>query len=358
MIHFSDADWERVLRTYRLWRNNELDRPILPVAFYGRDPGRAKPANDLLTFATAADLSITPEQIVDRIDYELSCREYAGDAYPFFSMDPFGPGVTAAFLGADLVSAEHTVWFRPHEIVPIEDLHFTYRFDNFWLCRLLDIYAAGMKRWRGEVVLSMADLGGILDVLAVFRGTDNLLMDLYDEPEEVKRCVRELQQVWLSCFDAINEVLRGARGYSDWSTILYDKPGYILQSDFSYMIGPDMFDEFVAWELDSTSARLPYAFYHMDGMGELPHLDRLLTIQGLEGIQWVPGEGEPLTRDWSDVYRRIEAAGKKTQGQYDLDYQYDDILAAVQRPGTLIKRQMLYSLSRREEILGRLSAFL
>ncbi len=38
-------------------------------------------------------------------------------------------------------------------------------------------------------------------------------------------------------------------GYSDWAGIYSDLPSYVPQCDFSYMIGPDMFDTFVKPEL-------------------------------------------------------------------------------------------------------------
>ena len=79
------------------------------------------------------------------------------------------------------------------------------------------------------------------------------------------------------------------------------------------MIGPDMFDEFVKPELAATCKKLENAFYHLDGIGELPHLDSLLSIKELKGVQWVPGDGKPDTRYWPEVYRKINDAGKLIQ---------------------------------------------
>ena len=90
-----------------------------------------------------------------------------------------------------------------------------------------------------------------------------------------------------------------------------EKPGYILQSDFSYMIGPEMFDTFVAPELASSAARITNAVYHMDGIGQIPHLDSLLAIDGIRGIQWQPGAGEPEKQNWDEILSRILASGKK-----------------------------------------------
>jgi 5-methyltetrahydrofolate--homocysteine methyltransferase len=50
----------------------------------------------------------------------------------------------------------------------------------------------------------------------------------------------------------------------------------------------------------------------MDGLGQLPHLDMLLAMERLNGVQWCPGDGAEMDR-WIDVYRRIFAAGKKAQ---------------------------------------------
>jgi len=94
----------------------------------------------------------------------------------------------------------------------------------------------------------------------------------------------------------------------------------MLQCDFCYMIGPEMFDTFVKPELTATCEKLPHAFYHLDGIGQLPHLESLLTIQSLRGVQWVPGSGQPDCSHWPDVYRTIRSAGKLVQlfGSFDV----------------------------------------
>jgi hypothetical protein len=38
---------------------------------------------------------------------------------------------------------------------------------------------------------------------------------------------------------------------------------------------------------------LPRTFYHLDGIGQLHHLDLVLSIAELDGVQWVPGDGKP-----------------------------------------------------------------
>jgi 5-methyltetrahydrofolate--homocysteine methyltransferase len=340
---------------YRLWWKGELGRPILPLVICGADPGRSKPPVPSLSFANCADFSISPEQIVDRMDYDLSCCEFYGDSYPWINMHHFGPGVAAAFLGAVPESTERTVWFHPVREVPAEELHFTYDPDNRWLRRVKDIYRAGMRRWGGNVCMAMTDLGGTLDILASFLSTEGLLFELLDHPEEIVRLSREITELWLQFYGEITEILKGQQGYSDWSSIYAENPSYMLQCDFCYMIGPDMFQSFVRGDLSRTAAALDRPFYHLDGIGELKHLDSLLAIDAVKGIQWIPGAGEPETRDWSEVYAKISRAGKKIQAFYGFEKYLDEIVAVVKRPDDLVKGQITCSADEKPEALKQLS---
>lgn len=148
-IDFDEGRWEKVKKTYRLWWAGQLDRPMIPVKLEDRDPGRDKPDAPLLSQATCTNLAVSPEDLVDRLDYELSTKAYLGDAFPFFDMGCFGPGVMAAFLGARLDNSTGLVWFHPQEELPIAELHFEYDPENVWFRRIKDICAAAMERWQG-----------------------------------------------------------------------------------------------------------------------------------------------------------------------------------------------------------------
>lgn len=313
-IDFPPDRWQRVREVYAQWWSGELDRPVIPVELSGREPGRPKPAAPLLTQATCTALDVPAEDLIDAIDYDLSTRIYLGDAFPRVNLDAFGPGVLTAMLGAELDNSTGQVWFHPPDDTPASELHFEYDPENVWLRRLEEICAAATERWQGRVLVGMTDLGGNLDIVAAFRPGEKLLLELYDAPDEVKRLTWEAHEIWHHVYRQINDAMQAAStGYTDWAGIYSDVPCYMLQCDFSYMISPQMFDEFAKPELEATCARLPRAFYHLDGPGQLPHLDSLLTIENLDGVQWVPGAGNPGCDQWPEVYRKIHAAGKKIQ---------------------------------------------
>ncbi|MDR0474487.1 MAG: hypothetical protein LBH43_12540 [Treponema sp.] len=354
MIHFSDKQWDQVIDNYRKWWKGELGRPILPLIIRGADPLRSMPKVPLLHPSNCGDFSISPEAIIDRMDYELSTYEFYGDSFPYVNMSSFGPGVAAAFLGAKAEPAETTVWFYPEKQVPIEELHFTYDENNVWLNRIKDIYRSGMKKWGGNVCMSMTDLGGNLDILASFLTTEGLLLEVLDHPKEVKRLCLEITELWQKYYQEFAEILKGQRIYSDWSGILAQRPSYMLQSDFSYMISEEMFNDFVYDDLASTSAILDKSFYHLDGIGEIKHLDKILSIDSIAGIQWIPGTGEPETRDWSELFRKISFAGRKIMVGYNLDWYLDDILEVIKNPDDLIKMPFSYPMDKKEAVLKKL----
>jgi hypothetical protein len=79
---------------------------------------------------------------------------------------------------------------------------------------------------------------------------------------------------------------------------------------FCFIIGDDMFKEFVLPTLRRDTERLTNVIYHLDGVGELCHLDSVLSLPDLRAVQWVYGYGQPGPMHWLDVYRKIRAAGK------------------------------------------------
>ena len=138
-----------------------------------------------------------------------------------------------------------------------------------------------------------------MDTVASLRTTEGLLYDLVDHPEEVERLIWEVHRTWWEYYDALDAVIGpGCPGRRPWAPTWAPGRTYMLQCDFSYMIGPEMFERFVLPELTASCRRLEYAFYHLDGVGQLAHLDMLLGIPELHGIQWIPGDGKPGPEEW------------------------------------------------------------
>jgi len=158
------------------------------------------------------------------------------------------------------------------------------------------------------------DLGGILDILASFRTTYQLLYDLYDAPEEVIQLSGDITQLWLRYYDELHDILKKTgRGTTTWAGMWAPGRTCMHQCDFSYMISPKMFERFVLPDLATCFERIEHAFYHLDGKGQIPHVDMLVSLESLVGIQWIPGAGQPQAARWPSLLKRIRDGGKLCQ---------------------------------------------
>ena len=318
-LDFNQARWQAVKENYGRWWRGTLGRPLIHLWVNGRDPGRPEPAIPSYEFTSFYDLNVPAEAIADRWLYDLECHRFLGDAFPHVRPN-FGPSVPSLFMGLELHNGNGTVWTHQPEQLELKEVEFTVDPDNVWFRRVSDIYRAAGARFEGLVQLGMTDLGGILDLVASFRQSDNLALDFYDVPETVEKKSWEAHRAWWRCFDAMNALIQPAHpGYTAWTPFYSETPYFILQCDFSYLIGPDTFKRFVLPELEATCRRLGNPYYHLDGPRALPHLDFLLSIPELKGIQWVPGAGQPPITKWPEILKKIRAAGKTVQFFTDQD---------------------------------------
>ena len=310
-ISFTEVDWQKRIQDYTAWWRGELDRPL--ILCYGQKEDFV-PKRKLHSFLTQYSQKTSAMEIVSDVEQYLDSRIFYGDAYPSFWPN-FGPGVMAAFTEiADLRSTSDTVWFKPKEDKSLSEIHVTAPLDNCWFKRVKDITETAVRRFGSIVQVAHTDLGGNLDTLASFRTTNKLLLDLVDYPEEVERVLWESHESWWTYYREFERIIRKkCRGTTSWACIWTPGKTYMLQCDFAYMISPKMFARFVLPEIQASCKRLDYSFYHMDGVGQLPHLDLLLSIPELHGIQWIPGAGQPSADTWTDVLQKIRDAGKLVQ---------------------------------------------
>jgi hypothetical protein len=318
-IRFTEEDWQRTERDWNAWWAGELERPLLTLEITEPDP-----AHDW-SHLSKWGLDTPVDQVLDNAQRILEATHWLGDAYPKWWVN-YGPGTMAAFLGSRLSYTPDTTWFWPLENVQsLADIHPAYDPANPWWLRVQEMTRRAVECWGRQVVVGTTDIGGNLDILASLRGSQRLLFDLSDAPEQVERLTLEITTLWLRYYVELYQITSSNdRGNACWGPVWSPGTGYMLQCDFSYMISPRMFRRFVLPDLTACCTALDYGFYHLDGKGELAHLDQLLSIKRLRGIQWQPGDGQPMAQAWPELLQRIRAGGKlvqvfvTTQGALDI----------------------------------------
>jgi hypothetical protein len=306
---YQEVDIQEKIQVWNKWWQGALGRPVFHVELaYGSRQYMPKfpcyPAE-------------TPiGKIAAEHKKHLETLRFAADGYPRVWMD-FGPGCLATMVGGS-GSAEgtDTVWFGPGSFKdkPLEEYSLRFDPDSEWARKIADTINTFADALGNNVILGTTDIGGVLDVIASLRDPQTLLLDLYDNPDEVKRLVAEEGRAFRDCYTFFDNVLsRHQNARSCWGALLSTGTNYMLQSDFAYMISPEMFKEFVAPELARQSEFIEHPCYHLDGAGQIPHVPYLAATPNLQCIQWVPGDGMPPQCEWPELLEQIEAANLKFQ---------------------------------------------
>jgi 5-methyltetrahydrofolate--homocysteine methyltransferase len=310
---YADADWSRLERDWTAWWNGELKRPLLVLSTRKRIPGVDRETSGVWETLTRFAPDAPVDRLLDWGQGWLDAMHYYGDAYPNWWPN-FGPGIVSAFLGSRAEYQPRTTWFHPVGVESLAELSVAYDARNVWWQQVQAVTAGAIARWGEQVAIGFTDMGGNLDILASLRGTQNLLLDVLDAPDEVARLVPQITRLWLQYYASLNAMIsRAGHGSCNWGPCWFPTNGYFLQSDFSYMISPAAFARYVLPDLHACCESMDCSIYHLDGKGALKHLDALLSLPKLRAIQWQPGDGQPRAEGWLEVLQRIRAGGKLCQ---------------------------------------------
>jgi 5-methyltetrahydrofolate--homocysteine methyltransferase len=244
---------------------------------------------------------------------------YMGEAVPNVAPD-LGPNCLALYLGCVGVEGQGTVWFEPFITDP-GSARFEFDEHNFYWDFTLRLAQAQLQVARAKFLVSFPDLIEGLDTLAAMRGTQALLVDLIERPEWVRDALDQITARYFEAYDVLYDLIADERGGSHfWAWA----PGRMskFQCDFSAMISPQMFGEFMVPVLRDMTERVDYCMYHWDGPAAIAHHDHLLSLPELTMIQWTPGAGTvPVTdeRWWSLYHKTIEAGKKLMIGVQDVE---------------------------------------
>ncbi len=250
-----------------------------------------------------------PQWRAASLHHRLSRSSFKADILPVANTH-LGPGSLALILGARPEGGTDTIWIHPREG---ENSPLVLDEDNPWWKLHLDLLKACRALSEGRYFIGCPDLVEGLDVLASIRGTQEVLMDMLLQPEELEQQLCRVNEIYFTVFDRICDLIRVGDEmaycyFSIWA------PGTVskLQSDISIMISEEDFRRFVQPYIRAQCQKIDYTLYHLDGVGAIRHLDAILEIEELKGVQWTPGAGEPQGGDpcWYDLYRKIKAAGK------------------------------------------------
>ncbi len=256
-----------------------------------------------------------PNWRADNLNYQLSRSSFKADIMPVANTH-LGPGSLAAILGAELDGGEDTIWIR-HKKGFNSNILFDENNPNWKLH--VDLVKACKQQSNGNYFVGCPDLCEGLDALASLKGTQETLLDMIMQPDELKAQLQTINDIYFKVFNQIYDIIN-VDGEMAFCYFSIWGPGTVskLQSDISIMVSEEDFRTFAQPYLREQAQKIDYTLYHLDGVDAQRHLEAVLEIEELNAIQWTPGVGEPQGGDprWYDLYKKILAGGKSIMANW------------------------------------------
>ncbi|HOK80284.1 MAG TPA: hypothetical protein PK303_08290 [bacterium] len=297
-----------VFGTLEKWWNQENDKPLIDICIVKEKNFIS--LNDFWKDQNQIDF----EKVVDSQVKNAKKLEYVGISHPAL-LHQWGtrgtPMTMCAYLGCDVIFGKDTIWYEKF----VDNWEKTkIRFDekNQYVQMSKNLMEKQVEKVEEGFVIKMPDFGDALTCFSLMRGVENLLLDIVEIPEVIKEKIDEFIDAWIDAHRFFHRIYsKKIPGDASW---LLWAPGrtYACQSDFSTMISPRMFEEFVVYELEKIKDYLQYIVWHLDGPDEIKHLDILLSLPYIRAIQVTPGAGRPPCASdlWMPQIQKILEKGK------------------------------------------------
>ncbi|MCG3210731.1 MAG: hypothetical protein FOGNACKC_04362 [Anaerolineae bacterium] len=306
----SKPDFDAAMQRIYAWHRQEIiDRA--PVRFVAHNAAFNVESTQHKSPEEWKRIWFDVEPRVEAFEKSIEGQIFHAETFPMF--DPnLGPDIYAAFYGAELTYGEVTSWSHP--IVKNWDDMEKLKLDmnGVYFKKIEELMICALERCAGKYLVGYTDLHPGEDCAMAWRGSQQLCMDLYDSPVEAKQLINIAFADFHRIFDHFDAILKAYKMPSMcWIGIPSFGKFHVPSCDFSAMISPQFFAEFSLPILQREVKPMTHNVYHVDGRGVARHLDYILSVPEISGIQWVqePGDGQPIMQ-WVPLIKKVLAAGK------------------------------------------------
>ena len=153
-----------------------------------------------------------------------------------------------------------------------------------------------------------------MDILGSMRGVQETIFDLIDLPNEMHERLRQLDDIYYKYYDKFYDIVKDKDGGSCYTVFQIWGPGRTakIQCDFSAMMSPGQFRNFIQGSLSKQAQNLDYVLYHLDGPDAIKHVDAIMEIEKIDALQWTSGDYGPdgTFKEWYPIYDKTVESGK------------------------------------------------
>jgi len=253
-------------------------------------------------------------------------------------------------LGCRLQRSGQTVWAEERK-ASWEELSTSPDTSEPWFSTYLDFVRVLTEEAKGRYPVGLPILRGITDMSGALRGHTEAIIDLIENPEELKALGERLAELLISLtkqHHAATEAFHGGHfieAYSMWA------PGPLvrMQEDATAVFSPDLYREIVL-ESDRKIARaFPYSLLHLHS-SSLFILEDFLSIREIGVYQINRDVGEMGMPELIPFLRRIQEEGRRIFLRGPLDREDFKLVAKNLSPTGLMVQSVVGSVQEAREL--------
>ena len=311
-------NFEKIISSHKSYINLEnVDKPLLCIFILGTD--YAAKYKEIFK-NIPKNIEIKPEDLPPLNDYikdvedNILRHEVVGEDF-FYSVAPFIPFIPwmEAITGCPIYASKDSFYTRPF-IKNWDD--FNWEIDlsenNKWLSKLLKMTEGLTKKFGDKYpITSSTHLRGPADMMTAALGPNNLPLEMYDNPEKIKKLSRMYTEVFITVAKKLNEITSKAK-FEGYVTPIYgiwtkDICQY-YQDDSASILSPKFYKEFILnneLNIDKSFLSTIYSV-HGDNMKVVDELINFPNLKIIQTHREISVELNPTMKEMIPIFKKIQ----------------------------------------------------
>jgi hypothetical protein len=212
--------------------------------------------------------------------------------------------------------------------------------SNPWFLILQELTDALVRQADGRYPVTQTLMRGTADVIAALRGHEQICLDFYDNPAQVRELARRCTDAWIEVAQAQFRLLRPFDGGYTAPRLEVWSPGQLVrfEEDASILFSRRVYRDFIRECDRRIASSFDYAMIHTHS-ADCKIIPDLTEIEELPSIQVLVDPSGPTVDELIPVFQQIQAAGKALLITHELtDDEMEPILEALSPRGLALER--------------------
>jgi hypothetical protein len=304
---------EKIKKYLAFWNNDPVERPIVGFSLGGWFSFQSYSA--IQKYRGVERLS--PDMLSPEIhfgDYDRIVAPFAeieDDVIHSVAPIPAFPWLEA-MLGISTQVGNESIWAKEGGFDYRDTGQLDLSKENPWRKKYLEFVSALQDRYGDRYPAGQPILRGTSDMVAALRGSQQMIFDLYDHPEEFQRLARACTDFFIALIKdqlAITKPHHG--GYEVEQFTLWAPGGIVrMQEDASALFSPPVYVKHLQEEDRRIAASFPYDVIHLHS-SSLHLLDRFVDVEPQKCIEINKDQGGWGVARMLPLFKMVQARGKK-----------------------------------------------